>query len=80
MERSFAAAGSAPAADTPAKVLARASNAGLLRSGSAEVLTGLLRQARYSSQPVTGTDVDAAASALAGMRADLEGSGSGGVR
>ena len=37
MERGFAAAGSAPAAaDTPAEVLARATGAGLVRSGSAD--------------------------------------------
>ena len=72
MERGFAAAGSPPtAADTPAEVLARATGAGLVRSGYAEVLTGLFRRARYSSQPMTGADSDAAASALARMRADL---------
>jgi hypothetical protein len=81
MERGFAAAGSAPeAADTPAEVLARASEAGLVRSDSAEVLTGLFRRARYSSQPMTGADSGAAAGALARMRADLEGAGSGGGR
>lgn len=72
MERGFAAAGSVPdAADTPAEVLARASDAGLIRSDSAAVLTGLFRRARYSSQPMTSADSDAAASALARMRADL---------
>jgi hypothetical protein len=81
MEHGFAAAGSAPAAaDTPAEVLARASDSGLVRSDSAEMLTGLFRRARYSSQPMTGTDADAAARALAGMRADLEDAGSGGRR
>jgi len=72
MERGFAAAGSAPAvADTPAEVLTRARRAGIIRSGSAEVLTGLFRRARYSSQPMTSADSGAAASALAQMRADL---------
>jgi hypothetical protein len=72
MERGFAVAGSVPdAADTPAEVLTRASDAGLIRSDSAAVLTGLFRRARYSSQPMTGADSDAAASALARMRADL---------
>jgi len=77
MERGFAAAGSAPeAADTPAEVLTRASDAGLIRSDSAAMLTGLFRRARYSSQPMTSADSDAAASALARMRADL-GAGAG---
>jgi len=79
MERGFAAAGSAPeAADTPAEVLARASEAGLVRSASAEVLTGLFRRARYSSQPMTSADSGAAAGALARMRADLGLAGAGG--
>jgi hypothetical protein len=73
MERGFAKAGSAPAAaDTPAEVLARATEAGIVRSGSAEALTGLFRRARYSSEPMTGVDSGAAAAALAQMRADLE--------
>ena len=79
MERGFAAAGSAPdAADTPAEVLTRASNAGLVRSDSAAVLTGLFRRARYSSQPMTTADSVAAAGALARMRADLGLLGAGG--
>jgi hypothetical protein len=79
MERGFAAAGSVPAAaDTPAEVLTRASDAGLVRSDSAAVLTGLFRRARYSSQPMTSADSDAAASALARMRADLDLLGAGG--
>jgi Domain of unknown function (DUF4129) len=81
LERGFAAAGSAPAvADTPAEVLTRASDAGLVRSGAAEVLTGLFRRARYSSQPMTSADSEAAASALARMRADLDGIGPGSGR
>jgi hypothetical protein len=72
MERGFAAAGSAPAAaDTPAEVLTRATDAGIVRSGSAELLTGLFRRARYSNQPMTSADSDAAATALDQMRADL---------
>jgi hypothetical protein len=79
MERGFAAAGSVPeAADTPAEVLTRASDAGLIRSDSAAVLTGLFRRARYSSQPMTSADSDAAASALARMRADFDLLGAGG--
>jgi Domain of unknown function (DUF4129) len=73
MERGFAAAGSAPAdADTPAEVLARAADAGIIRSSSPAVLTGLFRRARYSAEPMTSADSGAAASALAQMRADLE--------
>jgi hypothetical protein len=72
MEHGFAAAGSAPAAaDTPAEVLARASRAGLVRSGSAGTLTGLFRRARYSSDPMTSADSAAAAAALDQMRGDL---------
>jgi Domain of unknown function (DUF4129) len=72
MERGFAAAGSAPAAaDTPAEVLARATGAGIVRSGPGEVLTGLFRRARYSTQPMTRGDAGAAGDALAQMRADL---------
>ena len=73
MEQGFAAAGSAPAAaDTPAEVLARATAAGIVRSGSAEVLTGLFRRARYSAEPITSADSGAAATALAQMRAALD--------
>jgi Domain of unknown function (DUF4129) len=73
MERGFAAAGSAPAdADTPAEVLARAADAGIIRSSSPEVLTGLFRRARYSAEPMTSADSGAAASALTQMRHDLE--------
>jgi len=76
MERGFAAAGSAPAAaDTPAEVLTRASRAGIVRSGPAEVLTGLFRRARYSTEPMTSADSGTAASALTQMRADLGRSG-----
>jgi hypothetical protein len=73
MERGFAAAGSAPAdADTPAEVLTRAARAGILRSASAEVLTGLFRRARYSDEPMSGADSAAAAGALAQMQAELQ--------
>jgi len=72
MERGFAAAGSAPAAaDTPAEVLARATASGLIRSGSAASLTGLFRRARYSDEPMTGADAQAAAAALDSMQASL---------
>ena len=73
MERGFAAAGSAPAAaDTPAEVLSRAAEAGIIRSAAPGVLTGLFRRARYSAEPMTAADSGAAAGALAQMRADLE--------
>ena len=73
MERGFTAAGSAPAAaDTPAEVLARAAEAGIIRSAAPELLTGLFRRARYSAEPITGADSGAAATALTQMRADLE--------
>jgi hypothetical protein len=72
MERGFAAAGSVPAAaDTPAEVLARATGAGLVRSGPAVLMAGLFRRARYSSQPMTSADSAAAAAALDQMQADL---------
>ena len=72
MERGFAAAGSVPAAaDTPTEVLARATGAGLVRSGSAVRMAGLFRRARYSSQPMTSADSAAAAAALDQMQADL---------
>jgi hypothetical protein len=72
MEPGFAAAGSAPAAaDTPAEVLARATGAGLVRSGSAVRMAGLFRRARYSSEPMTSADSAAAAAALDQMQADL---------
>jgi len=72
MERGFAAAGSAPAAaDTPAEVLTRATEAGIVRSDSAGALTGIFRRARYSTQPMTDADSNQAATALAQMRAEL---------
>jgi hypothetical protein len=71
MEQGFAAAGSAPAAaDTPAEVLARALAAETGAAwGSAETLTGLFRHARYSSDPMTPADAQAAATALTELRA-----------
>ena len=78
MERGFAAAGSAPAAaDTPAEVLARATQVGLVRAGPAETLTGLFRRARYSTQPMTSTDSRVAADALTELRTDLAGQEAG---
>jgi hypothetical protein len=72
MERGFAAAGSAPAAaDTPAEVLSRATGAGIVRSANAEVLTGLFRRARYSTEPMTSAEAASAAGALAQMQAEL---------
>jgi hypothetical protein len=52
-------------------VLTRATDAGIVRSGSAALLTGLFRRARYSRQPITSADSDAAVAALDQMRADL---------
>jgi heme/copper-type cytochrome/quinol oxidase subunit 2 len=75
MERGFAAAGrqTAPAAaDTPAEVLTRATRAGLVSAEPAAALTGLFRRARYSSQPMTEQDSEAASGALDRMRADLD--------
>ncbi len=73
MERSLADAGSAPRmADTPAEVLGRATAGGLVRSASAGTLTGLFRQARYSSHPMTEADRAAAVEALAQVQADLD--------
>ena len=72
MERSLAEAGSpAKAADTPAEFLTRATAGGLVRSSCASTLTGLFRQARYSSHPMTEDDRAAAIQALAQVRADL---------
>jgi hypothetical protein len=76
MERGFAAAGPAAApaaADTPAEVLARAAAAGIVKTTPAETLTGLFRLARYSTQPVTSADSNAAAEALTQMRTELAG-------
>src|SRR5436309_1033324 len=61
----------ASVADTPAEVLARATGAGLVRSGSAVRMAGLFRRARYSSEPMTSADSAAAAAALDQMQADL---------
>jgi hypothetical protein len=72
MERSLADAGSPPRmADTPAEVLGRATASGLVRSVPATTLTGLFRQARYSSHPMTEADRAAAIDALAQVQADL---------
>jgi len=72
MERSLADAGSPPRmADTPAEVLSRATASGLVRSAPATTLTGLFRQARYSSHPMTEADRGTAIDALAQVRADL---------
>ena len=74
MERSLADAGSPPRlADTPAEVLGRATASGLIRSAWAGTLTGLFRQARYSSHPMTEADRAAAIGALAQVQADLGG-------
>jgi hypothetical protein len=72
MERSLADAGSPPRlADTPAEVLSRATVAGLVRPAPATALTGLFRQARYGSHPMTEADRATAIDALAQVQADL---------
>jgi hypothetical protein len=74
MERSLAGAGLPPRlADTPAEVLSRATESGLVRSTwAAATLTGLFRQARYSSHPMTEADRASAIGALARVQADLD--------
>ena len=73
MERSLADAGSPPRmADTPGEVLSRATTSGLVRPAPATTLTGLFRQARYSSHPMTEADRAVAIDALAQVRADLD--------
>ena len=73
MERSLADAGAPPRmADTPAEVLGRATASGLVRPAPATTLTGLFRQARYGSHPMTEADRAAAIDALAQVRADLD--------
>jgi hypothetical protein len=72
MERSLADAGSPPRlADTPAEVLSRATVTGLVRPAPATALTGLFRQARYGSHPMTEADRATAIDALAQVQADL---------
>lgn len=73
MEARLADAGAAAAAaDTPAEVLARAAAAGLVLSPAAGTLTRLFRRARYSRHRIPESDREAAAAALARLRADLE--------
>lgn len=73
MERALADAGSPPsAADTPAEVLDRAAAGGLALPAAAATLTGLFREARYGTRPMTGEDRAAALAALAALRASLE--------
>jgi Domain of unknown function (DUF4129) len=73
MERSLADAGLPPRmADTPAEVLSRATASGLVRPAAPATLTGLFRQARYSSHPMAEADRAAAIEALAQVRADLD--------
>jgi hypothetical protein len=73
MERTLAEAGSPPsAADTPAEVLERAMAGGLALPTAAATLTGLFRQARYGTRPMTEDDRTAALGALAALRASLE--------
>jgi Domain of unknown function (DUF4129) len=73
MERALAEAGSPPlAADTPAEVLDRAAAGGLALPAAAATLTGLFREARYGTRPMTEEDRAAALGALAALRASLE--------
>ncbi|WP_344865653.1 DUF4129 domain-containing protein [Amycolatopsis ultiminotia] len=78
--RSFAAmeralAGSAEAAprpsDTPSAVLARAADAGLVRSGPAGRLVDVFAEARFSHHPMTGAHQDTARRALDELLDDL---------
>jgi hypothetical protein len=79
MERSLAAAGSAPvAADTPAEVLARAASRGLVRSAAVGTLTSLFREARYSDHPLREADWASATEALARLRDEVGGDEVGG--
>jgi Domain of unknown function (DUF4129) len=73
MEDSLAGAG-APrrSTDTPEELLRRATRAGLVRAAPARTLTGLFREARFSTHPMTAAQRDAAAAALAALRAELE--------
>ena len=57
--------------DTPGELIARAANAGLIRSDASEILTDLFRQARFSGHRMGERDVRAAESALNRLRADL---------
>lgn len=73
MERALAEAGSPPsAADTPAEVLDRAAAGGLALPAAAAALTGLFREARYGTRPMTEEDRADALAALAALRASLE--------
>ena len=73
MEDSLAGVG-APrrSTDTPEELLRRATRAGLVRAAPARTLTGLFREARFSTHPMTAAQRDAAAAALAALRAELE--------
>jgi Domain of unknown function (DUF4129) len=74
MEQALAGAGAAPsAADTPAEVLGRAAEGGLIRSSAADDLTGLFRQARYGGRDIGEPERAAAQGALARLESDLAG-------
>ncbi|GAA1336511.1 hypothetical protein GCM10009635_44340 [Actinocatenispora thailandica] len=74
MERSLAAGAGAPAdADTPAEVVRRAADAGLLRAdGAGADLVALFGEARYSAHPVDRHATAAARRALDGVLAELD--------
>jgi hypothetical protein len=57
--------------DTPDELLRRATQAGLVDAAPAETLTGLFREARFSTHPMTAAQRDAAAGSLAALRVEL---------
>ncbi|WP_149361645.1 DUF4129 domain-containing protein [Lolliginicoccus suaedae] len=59
------------ASDTPREVIERASRLGYLREEPASVLVDLFTEARFSQHPMTGSDQQAATTALSSMLADL---------
>jgi hypothetical protein len=58
--------------DTPTEFLDRAVGAGLIRSDAAGTLTDLFREARFSRHPLGERDREAAISALARLRAEVD--------
>ncbi|MGW5352971.1 DUF4129 domain-containing protein [Streptomyces sp. NPDC004031] len=72
MERSLAGSGVARhASDSPQDLLERAAGRGLLGGPHAADLTGLFREARYSTHPMDTTHRDRAAAALDAIAAQL---------
>ncbi|MDH6113909.1 hypothetical protein P3T36_002730 [Kitasatospora sp. MAP12-15] len=72
MEQSLAASGTArEASDSPTDLLARVVANGTLRDTDATELTELFREARYSSHPMGGAQLDRARAALDAIAATL---------